>query len=75
MKKNGELKIEKGIPLPDPKRRHGYIAEIFRAMKPGDSVLGEWSMSTAYQYASRYIGKGNYTCRVEGKKVRVWRRT
>lgn len=73
--KNGELKIEKNIPLPDWRRgtERGPLAEALSAMKPGDSVLADVSIANANQSARRYIGPRQFAVRTEANGVRIWR--
>lgn len=70
--KNGELKIEKGIPIPaDPRGRPGTISVVMRAMKVGDSVYLDGANSR--KNGAIYLGKGNYTSRKEKQGFRIWR--
>ena len=74
---NGELKIEKGIPIPSDGQRgpsKGALANALLALKKGDSVLTSKSYPNVMQHCMRYLGKGNYTIRaVDGGGIRVWR--
>lgn len=67
-KTNGELKIEKGIPIPSG---NANVTATLRKLKVGDSVLLPSSFDR--QYAHQVLGKGNYTARKMEDGVRVWR--
>ena len=73
--KNGELKIEKGIPVP-PKPgggRKGY-GPAMKAMRKGDSVLlPVKAYANAWTTSMTHLGRGNFEIRKEGQKFRVWR--
>lgn len=72
--KNGELKIEKGIPLPPARGgRRSETAALMRAMKKGDSILMHKAPTNVQQHALRYIGKGKFATRREGNGYRVWK--
>lgn len=69
-----ELKIEKGIPVPDRGRRKGFYAEMFRKMVPGDSVLlPRAKKQNIYGWVQQYWGSSACAVRVEEGGVRVWR--
>ena len=74
--KNGELKIEKNIPIPTDRRGggRGYSAALSK-MKIGESVvLPVKSYSGAWQHAARVIGSGKFTVHTnDGGGFRVWR--
>jgi hypothetical protein len=74
--KNGELKIEKNVPIPISTGRKGSgpIQTAMRALKKGDSVIipGK-SVGNVYSAARAYIGKGKYTVRAVDGGFRVWR--
>lgn len=71
---NGELKIEKGIPIPGTSGapRRG-LREALRHLEVGDSVLVRSAPSTAGATAHQILGPGKYATRKEGGGVRVWR--
>lgn len=75
MKSNGELKIEKGIPIPaklgSPR---GALRRLLPTMKKGDSVFVAKGYKTVYQTARLAFGAGGYvSIAAEGDGVRVWR--
>lgn len=71
--KNGELKIDKGIPIPlRMGHSKGYSAAVRKLLK-GDSVLLPLSTSQASNCAKHILGPGNYAARKEGKGARIWR--
>lgn len=67
-----DLKIEKGIPLPEGTRGSGGITAVLRSMTIGDSVLLS-NCKYPSGYAALALGKGNYACRKEGTGFRIWR--
>ena len=71
MNPNGELKIEKGIPIPEGVGS-GCIATL-RAMKIGDSFLFPLSKRTSISGQAMRAGVKIITRAVDGKQVRVWR--
>ena len=73
-KTNGELKIEKGIPIPLGGRKiHGFNA-VLKKMKVGDSVVLPRSTSAANSLAKQALGTGNYTIRkIDESSCRVWK--
>jgi hypothetical protein len=70
--KNGELKIEKGIPIP---RSHGNgVIPTLRQLEVGDSVVVPQPTNNANSSAAAALGKGNFICRkVDDQHTRVWR--
>jgi hypothetical protein len=69
---NGELKIEKGIPM--PRRRNAGIIPTLRTMEAGDSMVVPQPLSTANNSCAQAFGRGNFICRkVDDKHTRVWR--
>ncbi len=76
MKKNGngELKIEKGIPIPARKggNSKGYAAAL-RKLDVGDSVVLPVTITTASNTAAHLFGSGKYTARKVDGGTRVWR--
>ncbi len=74
MKSNGELKIEKGIPVPPEGQSRGRYVDVFRKMTKGDSVfIPEKRPSDMGPSVSRIWGKGNYRAVKEDNGVRLWR--
>lgn len=68
------MKIDKGVPIPKKKGRSlSEAAELMMSMQRGDSILLKKSLSSAVQFAVRYIGKGRYAVRTESGGIRVWR--
>ena len=75
-KANGELKIEKGIPLPAKSLGGGRgFQKILKEMKAGDSVVLPTSgYANAWSAAANALGSGNFMVRREADKgFRVWR--
>lgn len=70
---NGELKIEKGIPIP-PRRKSG-MTEVLRALEVGDSVLlmTTYSSVGGIVYLARAGTEKKFVTRTEGDGIRVWR--
>lgn len=72
--KNGELKIEKGVPIPSGRgRRPGPKSVALTALKVGDSVILPGAHATNQSLAMRYLGRGNYATLKEASGTRVWR--
>jgi hypothetical protein len=70
--KNGQPKIEKGIPVPGFGR--GTYTFLTK-MTPGDSMFFEDADSLSIRNAAQhYFGKGCYAVRKEGTGVRLWRK-
>ena len=76
---NGEMKIERGIPIPAARSNHGY-SDALRKLKVGESVVLPCSNQTAraliYQIlrSKRTPFKGEFTGRkLDGDHTRVWR--
>lgn len=75
---NGQLKIDKGIPIP-PKSNHGGKEKseeslLMISMKSGDSVLLKKNKGAAVRLAQRNLGAGNYVLRQVEGGFRVWRK-
>lgn len=73
---NRTYKVEKGIPIPEPKggRHRGEFAKVLASLTKGQSVHRAGITQTyAYVAAMRYIGKGKYTVRQEDGGFRIWR--
>ena len=72
---NGELKIERGIPMPMQGRNNKGYTTVLRKMKVGDSViLPHRDRDGAAAVANYALGTGKYSCRkAEGGGYRIWR--
>lgn len=74
MKANGELKIEKGVPIPPAKQKSTGRMALLRAMKKGDSVFVKSNnASNLYTGAKMAWGKDCYAIRKERDGYRIWR--
>ncbi len=72
--KNGELKIQKGVPIPKKKGRDiGEVGKALQSMKRGDSIAAWGSAQTVAKAAKCYFGKGNYAYRTTPEGGRLWR--
>lgn len=78
-KKRGTIKIEKGLPLPAPRRPQGYITDTLRQLEIGDSfvleVRGESrriDQATLYGAAKR-AGIRIATRKIDAVSSRIWR--
>lgn len=72
-KRNGHLKIEHDVPLPEEYQQHSY-KEYVEMLEPKDSVLlPKISGSSASALAVTVWGKGKCCTRKERGGVRVWR--
>lgn len=67
---NGDLKIEKGIPLPPPRRAGGTVLAALRSMKVGESFLYDKNNGLANMAARAGV---KIATRKEGGQYRVWR--
>jgi len=68
---NVEFKIEKGVPIPSPRRKNDGITYMFRCMEIGDSFYSESETASFHVLAKR---AGVKICvRTEGLGKRVWR--
>lgn len=65
-----EIKIEKGIPIPDKGKRKSAIP--FDKMEVGDSFLVRFTQRTGIHTTAKRFGI-TITSRQEGDKVRIWR--
>ena len=70
--KNGELKIEHGIAIPNREGHKGYRKAV-SLLQIGDSIVLPIHISGAYSYAGKILGKGNYAARTVEGGVRIWR--
>ena len=64
--------IEKGVPIPPPRRRFGWAA-LLRKLEIGDSVVLPTANWRANSAASRVLGKGHYRSAKEATGTRIWR--
>lgn len=73
--KNGQLKIEKGIPVPARRGREKTAARIaIEKLKKGESVLvPDGNIQSLSATACKILGVGNYALRTQPDGVRVWR--
>ena len=73
--KNGEFKIEDGIPMPPKHGNAKGYAEALKKLKVSQSlVLPVGSYSGAWGHAKANLGKGNFVIRAaKGGGFRVWR--
>ncbi len=69
MAKNGKIEIEKGIPIPPP-RRHRKSQYPWDSMEAGDSFFT--TKPTGKNLAAQRLGR-RFTVRREGDGRRVWR--
>jgi hypothetical protein len=72
---NGELKIESGIPVPDPlsgRNNKGY-RDALRKLGVTDSVVIPTSGGYIVKLAREILGPGNYATRKAEGGYRVWR--
>lgn len=73
MNDNNDIKIEKGIPLPEPRTIRGSISSVIKKMEVGDSILVTERQRQA-AFASAHDVKVKLTSQHVGNgKVRVWR--
>jgi hypothetical protein len=70
-KTNGELKIEKGVPLPQARSRG--LSKALRGMKIGDSLLTFSGADSARNVAAQVLGAGKYATRQDKGGIRIWR--
>lgn len=75
-KPNSEFKIDKGVPVPKPRRPPRKSKYPIAAMKPGDSFLVPGytfrNVSSMTSYAQKRFG-GRYVMRTVDGGVRIWR--
>jgi hypothetical protein len=72
MEEKMERDIEKGIPMPEPKRR-GKWEELIKKMKVGDSVTVDSITQAQIMHAAANRNNAKVTVRREGGGYRVWR--
>lgn len=68
-KPNGEIKIEKGVPLPHVR---GVAKYPWHEMKVGDSFVVPAIPRTNFHQGAKQVGI-QISTRVEGDSIRVWR--
>jgi hypothetical protein len=72
--KNGELKIEKNVPLPKSSKGYG-LTGLLRKMKSGESIFVPFDVSgDPRQIAYNALGKGKFSVHKEPGGARVWRK-
>jgi len=76
---NGQIKIERGIPIPGTPVNRGYSA-LLRQLKVGESVLLPTSNQTVRQLVYQISRSKRHPCsfeftgrKVDGGHTRVWR--
>ena len=67
--KSGELKIERGIPIPN----RGRKTNALRALKVGECVLLPDKSKGNRSLVTGVMGSGNYATKKESGGLRVWR--
>lgn len=72
METNGEIKIEKGVPMPSGAGRPKINILLLQAMKVGDSVLVTPRKAKSL-YISARTAKVRVAARSEEGMTRVWR--
>jgi hypothetical protein len=72
--KNGqqEIKIEKGIPVPETRRTRSPLTQALRNMQPGDSFVYSNNPSTLHA-AARLAGVKIVTRLLDNGQRRVWK--
>lgn len=74
MKKNDELKIERGIPMPEARGGSvGAVTGTLRKLNKGESVFVAMPATAASVRARYALGAGNYACRKVEGGARIWR--
>jgi hypothetical protein len=73
--KNGAVKIENGIPIPEGHRGRNpsAVGIAMRSMKKGDSIKTAQTNGAARMMAHKILGAGNYAVRPDGEGARIWR--
>ena len=73
---NDEIKIESGVPMPEPRAGSGKWQNLLSQMKIGDSFFiadtGTYALWGRMKSASKHL-KIKLATRKEGTGVRVWR--
>lgn len=70
------IKIDKKVPLPDARNRHGALSNALRALKIGESFLvPDRYKASARQFAYIYQKKLNtkFAIRTTDQGLRIWR--
>lgn len=73
MSDNGELKIEKGIPLPNKKGISGSVSDVFKQMAIGDSIVFPAKNRSMMFYLQKTTGFRLTSRRINKDEVRIWR--
>lgn len=68
-----EIKIEKGIPVPETKQSGGKWKDILLKLKVGDSFQIESARTAASIRTCARIQKVKITIQCDGYKYRLWR--
>ena len=75
--KNGEIKIDKGVPIPTSRGKScdpNSLSGKMRALKVAESIfMKDCSSEKLGNLASVVMGAGKYTVRAEGDGARIWR--
>jgi hypothetical protein len=72
--KNGEFKVESGIPIPERRAASKGYSSALRKLKVKQSILfPEADYMSINTTAARVLGTGKYAMRRIGEGVRVWR--
>lgn len=71
--KNGVLKLEKGIPIPDHQVARSETGKLMRAMKLGESFLFPIGKRAVLSSHAKLAKIKIITRTVDAKHVRVWR--
>ena len=73
MKKDGQFKIETGIPVPPHPRNKGHTKAV-RALKKGESVLLPVKIHSISSILRRFgFSAKTHVCRTVEGGVRIWR--
>lgn len=74
---NGQMKIEKGIPIPPATRGGrgggGSVSPIIKQMKVGDSIFFKGKKSTGFSWVRRRHRPMVFTVRAMNGGTRMWR--
>lgn len=66
-------KIEKGIPLPKGKEKHGGCKAVLNTMEAGDSVLVSSKHANSLRQTAWTLGIKVCTRKVSETETRIWR--
>ena len=64
-----EIKIDKGVPIPDPKSRGGKWSRVFRAMDIGDSFVVTEDMIAGHKTLNSAKSSLIHAARRDGMKI------